>query len=338
MISVLRLGHRIPRDRRITTHVALVARAFGADCMMVSTRDTALENSVRNVVRKFGGEFHVSTGVNWRKTLKEWKGTIVHLTMYGERLKDAVPKIGEEDLLIVIGGEKVPAEVYDLADFNVSVGNQPHSEVAALAVFLDRLLGGKPLEVDFKGRMRIVPSKRGKMVIDRSEDLPSRKACLRALQEAGCDGGVVIHCKRVSRLARKIAGFCGADEEVCALGGLLHDIGRGRTHGIDHGVVGAHILRERGFPEVLVEIAERHVGAGIARDEARRLGLPVRSYIPRTLEQKVVSHADNLVEEGEIDALVSQLKRRGLLAAARRMRRLHDELSRLCGTDLDSLL
>ncbi|MFQ5909863.1 MAG: tRNA (cytidine(56)-2'-O)-methyltransferase [Thermoplasmata archaeon] len=337
MISVLRLGHRIPRDRRITTHVALVARAFGADCVLVPTKDTALERSVRKVVEKFGGEFHISTGVNWGRTLKEWKGSIVHLTMYGERMRDAIPRMGKEDLLIIVGGEKVPSEVYDLADFNVSVGNQPHSEVAALAVFLDTLLGGKPLDRDFRGRVRIIPSKQGKRVVEQPGNLPSRRMCLKALRDAGCDESVVEHCKRVSNLAERMAALCQADERLCSLAGLLHDIGRGKTHDIDHGVVGAEILREGGFPEVLAGIVERHVGAGIAIEEAKEIGLPARSLIPRTLEQKIVAHADNLAEEGKVDLLIDQMKKRGLSAAAKRMRRLHNELSRISGMDLDRL-
>lgn len=335
MISVLRLGHRIPRDRRITTHVALVARAFGADCILVSTKDSTLEKSVKKVVEKFGGEFHISTGVSWRKTLKEWRGTVVHLTMYGERLTDAIRRIRGDDMLIVIGGEKVPSEVYDLADFNVSVGNQPHSEVAALAVFLDRHLEGRPLEKDFRGKLRIIPSTREKNILEIAEELPSRGDCLRALRKAGCASSTVEHCNTVSRLAKKIAGLCGADERLCELGGLLHDIGRGTTHGVDHGIAGGEILREMGFPEILAEMVERHVGAGLTRDEARKAGLPARSYVPKTLEEKVVAHADNLAEEGKIDLLINEMRKRGLDTAAKRIQRLHKELCKLCETDLD---
>jgi tRNA (cytidine56-2'-O)-methyltransferase len=337
MISVLRLGHRIPRDRRITTHVALVARAFGADCVLVSTKDTVLEDSVRKVVEKFGGDFHISTGVKWRKALKEWQGTIVHLTMYGERLEKALPKIGKKDVMVVVGGEKVPPDVFEKADFNVSVGNQPHSEVAALAVFLDRLLDGKPLEREFNGRMVIVPSEKGKTVVENPKGLPSRRYCLKALRNAGCDRAVIEHCKKVSRLAKRIASLCEANERLCELGGLLHDIGRGRTHDIDHGHVGGQILRENGFPTVLADIVERHVGAGLTKREATEIGLPARSYAPRTLEQKIVAHADNLSERGKIEALIDQMKEQGLPSAAKRIRRLHDELNELCGMDLDEV-
>lgn len=165
MIAVLRWGHRIPRDSRITTHVALTARAFGADAIYVDTEDPELEDTVRDVVRRFGGDFKIETGVNWRKIIREWKGVRVHLTMYGEHIDDALPKIPGDDVLIIVGAEKVPKEFYEIADFNVAVGNQPHSEVAALAVFLDRLLDGKGLRKRFEGaEIEIVPNPRGKTV------------------------------------------------------------------------------------------------------------------------------------------------------------------------------
>jgi len=167
LITVLRLGHRPARDKRVTTHVALTARAFGADAILVSTRDTALERSIQGVVRRFGGNFRIETGVRWRRILKEFPGTKVHLTMYGERLKEILPRIRGRDLMVVVGAEKVPREVYDLADWNVAIGNQPHSEVAALAIFLDQVLGpGSRDRREFRGRIRIRPSARGKDVIE----------------------------------------------------------------------------------------------------------------------------------------------------------------------------
>lgn len=169
MIVVLRLGHRPARDQRVTTHVALTARALGADEIWVSSEDPDLEKSVRGVVERFGGRFKIRTGVNWRKAIREWKGEVVHLTMYGESMSQALPTIRSKKLMIVVGAEKVPREVYDLADRNISVGNQPHSEVAALAIFLDRFTGGKALGKDFRGRLRIVPNPRGKTVVDRDK-------------------------------------------------------------------------------------------------------------------------------------------------------------------------
>lgn len=166
MITVLRLGHRPARDKRVTTHVALTARALGADAILVSTRDPTLERTVRDVVRRFGGDFRIETGVAWRRLLRDWKGTKVHLTMYGLPLEETLTQVEPRELLVVVGAEKVPREVFDLVDFNIAVGNQPHSEVAALAVFLDRLLGGKAHRDYLDGRLRIRPSAKGKTVLE----------------------------------------------------------------------------------------------------------------------------------------------------------------------------
>ncbi|HEC82055.1 MAG TPA: tRNA (cytidine(56)-2'-O)-methyltransferase [Thermoplasmatales archaeon] len=164
MIAVLRLGHRIDRDKRVTTHVALVARAFGADKIFVDKKDSKLEETIRAVCDRFGGDFDIETGVNWRQLLKSWEDVKVHLTMYGEPFERIIKKI-KGDVLVVVGAEKVPAEVYELVDFNIAVGNQPHSEVAALALFLDRYTKGEWQKKRFKGRMEIMPSKKGKKVV-----------------------------------------------------------------------------------------------------------------------------------------------------------------------------
>ncbi|UCC40803.1 MAG: tRNA (cytidine(56)-2'-O)-methyltransferase [Candidatus Aminicenantes bacterium] len=167
MITVLRLGHRKGRDKRVTTHVGLVARAFGADELLISSKDEGIERTLRDVTARFGGKFRVKSGVKWRKIVENWEGTKVHLTMYGEHIDDVLPKIpNNKDLLIIVGAEKVPGEVFKAVDFNVALGNQPHSEVAALALFLDRFLEGEGLIKDFQGRMKIIPSKNGKKVVE----------------------------------------------------------------------------------------------------------------------------------------------------------------------------
>ncbi len=175
MIVVLRYGHRKERDKRITTHVALVARAFGADGIIISGEedDTPIK-SIEQVVKNWGGSFFARFEKNWRKVLKEWKkkgGIIVHLTMYGLPVQDVMPELRKllrhgRDMLIFVGAEKVPAEVYQIADYNVAIGNQPHSEVAALAIFLHELFEGRELNRSFEGaRLRIIPQARGKKVL-----------------------------------------------------------------------------------------------------------------------------------------------------------------------------
>lgn len=166
-ITVLRLGHRPERDKRITTHVALTARAFGANRIIVSTKDPGLEESVNDVVKRFGGDFSITTGVNWRHYLRDFQGTVVHLTMYGLPVDEVAPQVPDGPVLIVVGAEKVPPEVYQRADLNVSVGNQPHSEVAAIAILLDRVFQGKMLQRDYQGaQIKVLPCERGKNVVE----------------------------------------------------------------------------------------------------------------------------------------------------------------------------
>ena len=166
----MRIGHRPERDKRITTHVGLVARAFGAQEMLLGGRDSHVEESLADVAERWGGGFHLRSDVSWRGETVRWKeagGKVVHLTMYGTNLPDVIDEISNCgcDLLVAVGAEKVPGEMYQLADWNVAVGNQPHSEVAALAVFLDRLFLGRELEGEFPGGLKIVPSPRGKQVL-----------------------------------------------------------------------------------------------------------------------------------------------------------------------------
>ena len=166
MITILRIGHRISRDKRITTHVALVARAFGANKIFIDCEDKKIEETIRSTCFHFGGDFNIESGVDVKKIIKNWDGNVVHLTMYGDELEKSVNKIDKNcDLLVVVGAEKVPAYVYDFADFNVSVGNQPHSEVAALAVFLDRYTKGRWIGKKFNGKMEIIPCNKGKKVV-----------------------------------------------------------------------------------------------------------------------------------------------------------------------------
>jgi len=169
-IWIMRIGHRPERDKRVTTHVALAARALGAKGIYVDTEDLVLEENIRSVVSRFGGDYTIKTGVSWNQVIKNFNGKVVHLTMYGQRADEAVAKIPkDEDIMVIVGAEKVPAEVYQRADFNVSVGNQPHSEIAAMAIFLYEFTGGVHLYEDRGGEMTVIPNERGKTVVHKQE-------------------------------------------------------------------------------------------------------------------------------------------------------------------------
>ena len=160
MIEILRLSHRLRRDPRISTHVALVARAFGANKIYYSgEHDSSLEDSVNKIVKQWGGSFKIEYIKNYLNLIKTHKN-IIHLTMYGLPLKKQISKIKKhKNLLIIIGGEKVTPEIYKLSNYNISVTSQPHSEVAALAVLLDKL----NLKTDFKNsNLKVIPQASGK--------------------------------------------------------------------------------------------------------------------------------------------------------------------------------
>jgi tRNA (cytidine56-2'-O)-methyltransferase len=173
-IEVLRIGQRLVRDDRVTTHVALVSRAFGASKIIMQEVNPEIKKTISDINRTWGGVFEVEITENWKNVLKSKKNSfkIVHLTMYGENIDSVVDRLRQEkQILIVVGAEKVPREVYDLADYNVAVGNQPHSEISALAVLLDRVLQGEQFfKKHENARKEIIPTKRGKKVLDKTID------------------------------------------------------------------------------------------------------------------------------------------------------------------------
>lgn len=185
-IFVLKLKHRPERDKRLTSHVALTARAFGANGFWVGgLRDPKIGETIRQVSNQWGFQsFEVETGVPWRKKIQSWKqrgGEIVHLTMYGLYVDDKIREIqaSPRDKLIIVGGSKVQKEVFELADYNIAIGHQPHSEVAALAIFLDRLFQGEILkQKPNDAKTAIEPSSDGKQVREKMQgEIPKGTTC-----------------------------------------------------------------------------------------------------------------------------------------------------------------
>ena len=169
-IEVLRIGQRVIRDDRVTTHVALVARSFGAEKIYMNEVNSEIEKTISNINKTWGGNFKIEIISEWKKIIKERKSVgvkIVHLTMYGQNINDVEIKIRNEDkILIVVGAEKVPREIYEMADYNVAVGNQPHSEISALGILLDRIHQGEQFESSFDNPERvIIPQEHGKNVV-----------------------------------------------------------------------------------------------------------------------------------------------------------------------------
>ena len=174
-LEVLRLGYRKGRDPRITTHLALVARAMGADgFLLAGDEDKEMFENLNSVSDRFGGDLETKqvSGMGHLKKHVANGGVAVHLTMYGEPFRKAIPKMRRDrPLVIVVGGAKVPGDVYKICQHNVAVGNQPHSEVAALALFMDAWFGESATERNFdNARLIIEGTNDGKLVHDLRED------------------------------------------------------------------------------------------------------------------------------------------------------------------------
>lgn len=168
-VIVLRYGHRLIRDERVTSHCCLVARAFGAKKIIIAgQRDKEVEKSIKNVNEKWGGKFRMQYTKSWIKTLQELKKKgfiIIHLTMYGKPLDSLKRVLEKSKIAFVIGSKKVEREMFEKCDYNASVTTQPHSEIAALAIALDRVFGWKQAAHAFpNAKLQIIPDKRKKIV------------------------------------------------------------------------------------------------------------------------------------------------------------------------------
>jgi len=169
VIEIVRIGQRLVRDDRVTTHVALVARAFGAERIFMTEINPEIKGTLEKINKTWGGDFVVEFIDKWKtvvKRKKEENFKIIHLSMYGESINEVQEKLRKEkNLLVIVGAEKVPREIYELADYNVGIGSQPHSEISALAILLDRIQRGVQFEREFpNAKRKIIPTKNGKNV------------------------------------------------------------------------------------------------------------------------------------------------------------------------------
>ncbi|MDH7506458.1 MAG: HDIG domain-containing protein [Candidatus Thermoplasmatota archaeon] len=170
------------------------------------------------------------------------------------------------------------------------------------------------------------------------EDIPSADRCIEILKQSGCSEKVIRHCMAVRDVALKIAKKANADLKLVEAGALLHDLGRSKTHGIRHAFEGAKIAEKLGLPDIIIKIIERHIGAGIPAEDAKKLGLPEKDYLPITLEEKIVCHADSLVNNDKQQKIERELERvlmEGHKDYAIRLVKLHKELSDIIGMDVN---
>jgi uncharacterized protein len=119
------------------------------------------------------------------------------------------------------------------------------------------------------------------------------------LKTAGVSNDDIQHCIRVAEKALQFAlriGGVGIDQELVGRGALFHDLGKAKTHAIEHGRIGAELGKVLGLPAAITDIMEKHIRGGLSESEARELGLPVKDYTLRRLEERIVIYADRLVD------------------------------------------
>jgi tRNA (cytidine56-2'-O)-methyltransferase len=175
---------------------------------------------------------------------------------------------------------------------------------------------------------------------------PDYNTCLALLKDEGVNANVINHVKAVHGFCLVIGKrFIEQGYEInmplLGAGALLHDIGRSKTHGLAHALAGCEIAGRLGLPDGVIFIIRNHIGAGITKEEAIKNGLPGEDYIPITLEEKIVSAADNLAAGDRLQTIRQHeetLLKRGITEGAKRCVALHRELSIMCGIDLDNLL
>ena len=170
---------------------------------------------------------------------------------------------------------------------------------------------------------------------------PSESECLRILRDAGCKRRVIVHCCTVRTVAEEMMKKIDCDRELVAAGALLHDLGRAKDHSILHAMIGAEMAEGLGLPQELVEIIRKHTGAGLDQQDIDEMNLPQGDYIPKTVEEKIVAHSDNMVSDNMVVShmhSVEKLVMKGSKRGAEKIERLHLELSKLYGEDLDVIV
>ena len=169
--------------------------------------------------------------------------------------------------------------------------------------------------------------------------LPNREQAIELLHKNHCPPQVINHCVAVADLASETAKILFAkglkvNLELVEAGALLHDLGRSKNHTVDHGLVGAQMAKSIGLPESVINIIKRHVGGGITAEEAKRFGWPKDGYSPQTLEEKIVSYADKLIDHSKrvpIELEIKRLQKENKIDAAERVRKLNEEITSLLG-------
>ena len=152
---------------------------------------------------------------------------------------------------------------------------------------------------------------------------------------------MIIHCCTVRTVAEEMMKKIDCDRDLVIAGALLHDLGRAKDHSILHAMIGADMAGELNLPSEVVEIIRKHTGAGLDQQDIIEMNLPQGDYMPKTIEEKIVAHSDNMVSDNTVVNhmhSVEKLVMKGSKRGAEKVEKLHLELSKLYGEDLDVIV
>ena len=177
-------------------------------------------------------------------------------------------------------------------------------------------------------------------MVKKEDILPDREFALDLLRRLKIPLSIRRHSEKVANKAIEIANQikrAKVDIDLIEIGALLHDIGRTKTHGFKHALIGGKILRQRGFSEKLARICETHILGGLDKEDAKKVGLPERDYLPITLEEKIICLADKQMagtREVSIQARFNRwFQKYGrseiLLKSKKRIETIHKEIEEL---------
>ena len=130
------------------------------------------------------------------------------------------------------------------------------------------------------------------------KDYSIQPADVKLLQDADLSADDLDHSLKVAGKALEIARRVKADVdmELVGRGALFHDLGKAKTHAIEHGKLGAEMGQALGLPIAITDIMQKHIRGGLSTEEAMELGLPIRDYTLRSLEERIVIYADRLAD------------------------------------------
>lgn len=174
--------------------------------------------------------------------------------------------------------------------------------------------------------------------------IPDERAALELHKKYRSNEHIVRHCETVAKVAKILVGRLEEKDvpingKTVLAGALLHDIGRTKTQTVHHGHAGGKIVASEGVDAEVASIIQRHVGAGISKEEADSLGFPQGDYIPRTLEEKVVCFSDKMVDMDRVRPFneeVNRFRKKG--HDVQRLEDLKKSLERVLGEDPESLI